>query len=691
MPAKAVKLSCERCRRRKTKCDKGVPCSACKNVGISCTGVERARLPRGPSGKVKNKTTVLETRVARLEDLLRRVAQQKQTSGDAGDLSNELDTPEPVDPSRRPAADKMSQFYAKDIWLTLSEEVAGLRETLEASDDEDQPTEDIREQDDNRISTEQLSRTVLFNHSFHQNGESPEPPPAHVRSILLRLYHERVDCLFKITHWPTVFTCIETQYTDAHYRPSSPSNQALEFSIYFLAVCSINDLESRDMLSEERQLVLQRYRIGAETLISRANLLHSPDLTVLQAFVLYLKGIHSCMQYTTTWTLLATAVRVASAFGPLASEAENWSEYDLEVRRRIWHCIGALDFQTAANRGSEPLFLFEDETGPPLLMKDSDISPPGVWKIYPQPDTDMSLMYVYRESSICMKKLFARPIAPEDHSNDWRDKVRTVAAFRESMKQHSSRIHDPANPFRLCAQFSTNAIAMDMELYLRRPPFRVKHIKPPLWDDFDILGKTTEIMELNLTKPVNTTFAPWAWFAKPWVRWYILAVLLAELCTPRDGDLAKKAYVIAKESFARYGDLIADTDLRTLWQPLLKLMRHVDRVRDSRPLASRTCASGLPSGANLADLSQPVAQPLQSATYTSRVVMSYEPDAREKVMEFLSTKDKTNHAVYATNPWKENGNDWVLTSSVDTMDESSPSRIWDSFLDDIGGYNRCFM
>ena len=106
--------------------------------------------------------------------------------------------------------------------------------------------------------------------------------------MLLYLYHQRVDCLFKATHWPTVVTAIERQYEDAQHKTSSPSTEALEFAIYFLAISSISDEESTSLLLMERQPLLHRFRIAAETLISRANLLQSPDLTVLQAFIIYL-------------------------------------------------------------------------------------------------------------------------------------------------------------------------------------------------------------------------------------------------------------------------------------------------------------------------------------------------------------------------------------------------------------------
>ena len=75
-----VRLSCDECRQRKTKCDKGSPCSACKHAGTNCTTVQRARHPRGRSGNTKKKT-VLESRVAQLEDLVKQLGVRFESVG----------------------------------------------------------------------------------------------------------------------------------------------------------------------------------------------------------------------------------------------------------------------------------------------------------------------------------------------------------------------------------------------------------------------------------------------------------------------------------------------------------------------------------------------------------------------------------------------------------------------------------
>lgn len=79
--APKVRLSCEACRQRKVKCDKLSPCTSCVRLGFVCVPVERARLPRGrtrkPPERAANTDKELADRVAKLEQLLRRVASER--------------------------------------------------------------------------------------------------------------------------------------------------------------------------------------------------------------------------------------------------------------------------------------------------------------------------------------------------------------------------------------------------------------------------------------------------------------------------------------------------------------------------------------------------------------------------------------------------------------------------------------
>lgn len=129
----SVRLSCAQCQRRKTKCNKQVPCSACLSIGARCEVVQRERLPRGKSGRIARKNVTLAERVSNLEKLLERQEAM------AGNSSNPEPSPQPQSHfstaerlqtsllDRSIARDEgFSQYVAPDFWASLSEQVCDI-------------------------------------------------------------------------------------------------------------------------------------------------------------------------------------------------------------------------------------------------------------------------------------------------------------------------------------------------------------------------------------------------------------------------------------------------------------------------------------------------------------------------------------------------------------------------------------
>ena len=572
MTSKVAKLSCQQCRSRKTKCDKDVPCSACRNAGISCTALERARLPRGRSGKTRNTNTILDTRVARLECLVKQLEAQGYTNADhAGERVMAEGAP------TIQTSTKMNQLVAKDFWIALSEEVTGLRETLEESDEED-----ILENPSND-DLEGTPATLVPAHSLLFNHHSTEPdmlqrPFNPTRKVLLHVYHTRVDCLFKALHWPTTSKAIEGHYNEPG-TTSSPSLRALEFAIYFAAICSMNDIETTSMLFSDRQSLMGRYRRAAEISMTKARLLQDPDLTVLQAFVIYLLGLHAYREYATSWSLLPVAVRIANGLGLPSNTAHARSPLERELRRRVWFCIAVLDSKTSMDRGFAPMIPVNDLSNPPSITSDSELTQRAAL-----PSTltsnEMAFCHVTYQATICARKLCDPPTGD---SSSWDAKVSVVSKFDQSMKSFRSVLDASKDPYAQFTAFAAKDIALNMHLLARRPPYRCKQCPVPPSDDFNILERTTEILQRGLQKTNDSTFAPWAWFTKAWVKWHTLAVLLAELCVPRSGDLAERAFLVAQATYSQYSELVSQPDAGMLWKPVAKLYRRVQQVRGRVP------------------------------------------------------------------------------------------------------------
>jgi hypothetical protein len=289
----APRLACEQCKRRKIRCNKGSPCSACKNADLHCHTVQRARLARGKSGKARRQNKVLEDRVARIESLLARQTEPRSgscstsSSNHISTLSTGLATGSDNVASLLHTGATPASFVAPDFWTVLSQEVHGLREILEESGEDDEEEISISSVPE-KVPAMLGTGMALFPYFDHGVKKTTPVIAPEMRTKLLQIYRTRVDSVYKILHWPTVLLMIGASHERNAGTFPILSVQVLEHSIYFMAICSLATDESEDMGFAERLDMLQNYRSAIEGMLAKSGLLHCPDLAVLQAFVIYL-------------------------------------------------------------------------------------------------------------------------------------------------------------------------------------------------------------------------------------------------------------------------------------------------------------------------------------------------------------------------------------------------------------------
>jgi hypothetical protein len=178
-------------------------------------------------------------------------------------------------------------FIAPEFWTALSEEVHGLRETLENSEDE-MEAPGIRHLDDQEASNIPSTGAILFQHAVCEDIMPKVTLLPETRKVLLEMYQTRVDNVYKILHWPTVLSQIDGSHNMNHGICLKRSLELLETTIYFMAICSITNDEARTLGLGERLELLQVYRSTVEGLLARSALLQNPSIIDLQAFVIYL-------------------------------------------------------------------------------------------------------------------------------------------------------------------------------------------------------------------------------------------------------------------------------------------------------------------------------------------------------------------------------------------------------------------
>lgn len=166
--------------------------------------------------------------------------------------------------------------------------MAGIREVLDDSNEENSSYISSESSAKSGPSPDTSPTSMLFGYQPHVSDDEILAPPAeNVRSALLDIYHDRVDCLFKATYWPAAETAIIRRYEE--YEKGSPCVvRAVERAIYFMAVCTMTESECETMLSDSRSNLIYRHRRAIEIALARSEFLTNPDKLALQAFVLYL-------------------------------------------------------------------------------------------------------------------------------------------------------------------------------------------------------------------------------------------------------------------------------------------------------------------------------------------------------------------------------------------------------------------
>ena len=299
-----------------------------------------------------------------------------------------------------------------------------------------------------------------------------------------------------------------------------------------------------------------------------------------------LAGLRICQSNSKTWTLLACATRIANAQGIDRRAPFSQSVLRTELGRRLWYCIGVLDIQSAFDRGSKPLLPSNSLQDLPLNIDDAYIST-STGTIHPEtvnPDrfSEMSFTLMTLRATICQRKLSEASATVDVNSNArtiWDEQVGILGEFEKYIQGLSEFCYTPLQRFTIAVGRES---LVSMQLLLRRPLHKRHHGFVPMNDDFDVLKIGTDVLERSLVKQTTYEYRKWAW--NSWIKWFALAIVLAELCSPTQGEAEDRAWRAALECYQRYAKLIADADGGVLWKPIMRLMRKAEATRESTEL-----------------------------------------------------------------------------------------------------------
>ena len=164
-----------------------------------------------------------------------------------------------------------------------------LTRNLQLKDILDESSDDM-ESDDDELAiptyTPQGTDFIFGVGPIHEDLLFFHPP---ISQVLLywHVYLENCECLLRLMHTPSFTPIIENAVRNG-FQGLHKSDELLMFAFYFAAVTSLTDKDTIHHFREERGALLPKYELAIKHGLTRARLLHTQDLKVLQALVLYL-------------------------------------------------------------------------------------------------------------------------------------------------------------------------------------------------------------------------------------------------------------------------------------------------------------------------------------------------------------------------------------------------------------------
>lgn len=161
------------------------------------------------------------------------------------------------------------------LWENLRDEIGDPKESLQGSS----------EDDSNDGGLFPNPESLLVGHGSSKDLSSIHPSPVHIFR-LWQTFLVNVNPLVKMVHAPTLQQTILDASEDVRNIPRHI--EALMFSIYFLAVTSLQNEDCQSMFGEQRSTLLSRYAHGTQQALISARFLKSLNVSTLQAYVLFL-------------------------------------------------------------------------------------------------------------------------------------------------------------------------------------------------------------------------------------------------------------------------------------------------------------------------------------------------------------------------------------------------------------------
>jgi hypothetical protein len=513
-----IARSCQECRRRKIKCDRGRPCSYCVKSRVDCAYLQGNQFLQPTHHDRSFDHSIPDSSSPELKDQAPTSSRSK--NGFAG--------ARPFKPEQGDGHGGLTSSCFLFAWSSLA-----------------------------------------------TNLQNLHPTPERIFS-LWQTYLENVDPLLKIFHVPTV----QKQIVKASHALDKigPAHEALLFSIYYAAITSMRCPRSPAKPQEDRNALLAKYRFGTEQALARADFLANQDLSVLQALVLYLICIRRDNKAPYCWTLTSLAIRIAIRLGLHRDQDQTTStlsQHETELRRRLWWQIHILDVRTALDGGTDPsLYEHMFNVFLPSNVNDADLEasmgdPPTEIR----GRTEMLLSLVRFETSSAVRRILFSEHFCKYNSYPLLNaggKIEFINGLEQRLEDRYLQFCDVNIPVCLLAVSSVRLVMKTLKLVTILNCQRNFSSLPRTTKD-SLFTTSIEILEYADMLKSDQNLQRWSWLFQNYVEWDALICVLYNICERVRGEDVDRAWSAVGAIFASRHDSILDKSKELRWHQVDKM------------------------------------------------------------------------------------------------------------------------
>ncbi|KAL1615366.1 hypothetical protein SLS56_011833 [Neofusicoccum ribis] len=401
-------------------------------------------------------------------------------------------------------------------------------------------------------------------------------PPAAQIPFYLDKYAQRVDPHIKILHLPTESASF-LAYGDVSAR-TSKAPTPLIFAMCYSATASLSDEECKRELGEDKRTLLLKYKLATQYSLQKASLLRTKDISVLQAFLLFLCSLPGT-ESEELWPMSGLALRVAQQMG-LHRDGSHFalSPFTVEMRRRLWWQICFFDLMASERCGVECTTLdMAFDTHPPLNVRDNDLSPnmqnlPEVSLEY----TEITCSLIRFEMVRLLRRL--KPVAVI--AGGLVHKERCVADFAENIFNTYLHPRNSEHPLFLIGTAVFRFLLSKIWLLLYRPFRSLRHgLELPHEIVDRLFTSSLECLESGQAIMTDPRVSQRSVLFRSPRQWHQLCYVLLQLLDGRDDDFARRAWETITELSLPPLDSSPDSKTSLLLRPLHELMAPAREIR----------------------------------------------------------------------------------------------------------------